>query len=203
MIRISRHWQLAIPHWAGACIRIRVPIESAFIGANPMNGESRSIRSWVITSAGKGAATVFAVLHFVAGWFVLLAAIRRAFFPSTLPFPYFGSMRRYCRCARLAVHRFAVNRLAFRWLDFRGFRSATSRDDNACSSDATHNQSKDSSHETSLHIGRASRRYRDHRSPGSSFAAGDSIGTRGGQGCFVPLQFTPNRNGSSTVLRSY
>jgi prepilin-type N-terminal cleavage/methylation domain-containing protein/prepilin-type processing-associated H-X9-DG protein len=51
-----------------------------------MNGESRSIRSWVIKPVGKPAEAVLAVLHFVAGGFVLLAALARRFFHRLCPF---------------------------------------------------------------------------------------------------------------------
>src|SRR4051812_13142556 len=62
------------------------PGKSALIGANPMNGESRSIRSWVRTCARQRAATVSAVLHFVAGWPDLLAELGGRFFHRLCPF---------------------------------------------------------------------------------------------------------------------
>ncbi len=51
-----------------------------------MNGESRSIRSWVTTCARQRAATVSAVLHFVAVWPVLLAELGGRFFHRLCPF---------------------------------------------------------------------------------------------------------------------
>jgi hypothetical protein len=104
------------------------PGKSALIGANPMNGESRSIRSWVRTCARQRAATVSAVTSLRRGLARSACGIRRAFFPSALPFPRFDSTRRYCRCAGLAVHRRVVDQLTFRRLAFRGLRSATNRD---------------------------------------------------------------------------
>src|SRR6476659_8808177 len=51
-----------------------------------MIGESRTIGSWDITPTGQRTAIVAAVLHFVAGWFVLLAAFCRRFFQRLCPF---------------------------------------------------------------------------------------------------------------------
>src|SRR4051812_17404194 len=59
---------------------------AAHLEANPMNGESRSTRPWVSTRARQRVATLSAVLHFVAGWPVLIAELGGRFFHRLCPF---------------------------------------------------------------------------------------------------------------------
>src|SRR4051812_1976040 len=59
---------------------------AAHLEADPMNEETRSIRSWVSMCARQRVTTVSAVLHFVAGWPVLLAELGGCFFHRLCPF---------------------------------------------------------------------------------------------------------------------